>query len=394
MTEKPNAGCCSGQSSTKIQAPSCCPRPTGHSADLPLISIEACPMPTEPGAEGSSCRPRDHWVKGFTHTPSGEIPLIETTLAVRDIAGSWKARWGINRLNYTVTPGLYGVGNPDAGSPVLVTANYKMTFDRLRKELGGLDAWVLVLDTYGINVWCAAGKRTFGTDELVKRIDLAGLNKLVSHSTLILPQLGAPGVAAHEVKKRTGFKVVYGPVRARDIKEFLKAGMKATKKMRTVSFGFMDRLILTPIELTGMWKPVVLIMACLFIAHVTGLLPVTFSALYPFIGALLAGAVVAPALLPWIPGPAFSWKGWLVGVGWTMVVLALQRSFFQPLGTLNALALLFLLPAISAFLTLNFTGASTYTSLSGVKREMRVAVPATVVLASVGIGLWVAGLVV
>ena len=195
------------------------------------------------------------------HTPSGEIPQISTSLTFRDTVGSWKARWGINRMNYTVPPGLYGVGNPEAASPVLVTANYKMTLDRLRKELAGLDAWVLVLDTRGINVWCAAGKGTFGTEELVKRINLAGLNKLVSHGTVILPQLGAPGVAAHEVKRRTGFKVVYGPVRASDIKDFLRAGMKATAKMRTVSFGFMDRLILTPIELTGMWKPVVLIAA-------------------------------------------------------------------------------------------------------------------------------------
>jgi CO dehydrogenase/acetyl-CoA synthase gamma subunit (corrinoid Fe-S protein) len=70
-----------------------------------------------------------------------------------------------------------------------------------------------VLDTQGINVWCAAGKGTFGTDELVHRIEATQLHDVVRHRVLILPQLGAPGVAAHDVKKRSGFTIEYGPVR-------------------------------------------------------------------------------------------------------------------------------------------------------------------------------------
>ena len=76
-------------------------------------------------------------------------------------------------MDYRVEPGLYAVGSPTADSPVLVSANYKMSFDRLRSALPGVDAWILVLDTKGINVWCAAGKGTFGTDELVRRIEAA-----------------------------------------------------------------------------------------------------------------------------------------------------------------------------------------------------------------------------
>jgi CO dehydrogenase/acetyl-CoA synthase gamma subunit (corrinoid Fe-S protein) len=75
-------------------------------------------------------------------------------------------RWGIGRHRYRIEPGLYAVGTPGSDSPVLVTANYKMSFDALRRELGGLDAWILVLETDGINVWCAAGKGTFGTEEV------------------------------------------------------------------------------------------------------------------------------------------------------------------------------------------------------------------------------------
>ena len=187
---------------------------------------------------------------------SREIKIMQTStqLTINDILGSWKARWGINRMNFKVEPGLYSVGNPDSSSPVLVTANYKMSFDSLRKELNGLDAWILVLDTKGINVWCAAGKGTFGTRELINRIAIVQLEKVVSHKTLILPQLGAPGISAHEVSKYSGFKVIYGPVKAKDVKEFINSGMKATAEMRTVKFSAYDRLVLTPVELVSTFK--------------------------------------------------------------------------------------------------------------------------------------------
>jgi hypothetical protein len=326
-----------------------------------------------------------YWSRGTIDTPTGKVLRASTELEFRDILGAWKARWAINRMRYTISPGLYGVGNPGDKSHVLVTANYKMSFDRLRKELTGLDAWILVLDTKGINVWCAAGKGTFGTAEMINRIGMAGLGRIVSHHTIILPQLGAPGVAAHEVRKQTGFSVVYGPVRAADIKDFLKSDMKATREMREVRFGFLDRLVLTPVEVTTTIKPVAIIAAVIVIASLVGIIDLSFSGIYPFIGAVLAGAVVAPALLPWIPGRAFSWKGWLLGFIWAMMAVKQTWTIW------NNSALLFLLPAISAFLTMNFTGASTYTSLSGVKKEMRFAVPVIIALSLAGIGSWIVG---
>jgi hypothetical protein len=344
--------------------------------------------------QGSGCNQlpaETYWGRGTIDTPSGKVLRISTELEFRDILGSWKARWAINRMRHVVSPGLYGVGNPGDKSPVLVTANYKMSFDRLRKELTGLDAWIMVLDTKGINVWCAAGKGTFGTVELIDRIGKTGLSRVVSHHTIILPQLGAPGVAAHEVHRQTGFYVVYGPVRAVDIKEFLKLNMKATREMREIRFGFLDRMVLTPVELVHALKPLAIIAVVLVIAALTSIIHISFSGIYPFIGAVLVGTVVVPVLLPWIPGRAFSWKGWLMGFLWATAVLYLQGIFLQTGTMWNPLALLFLLPAISAFLTLNFTGASTYTSLSGVKKEMRFAMPAIVVLAVAGIGLWLVG---
>jgi hypothetical protein len=144
-----------------------------------------------------------------------------TNPGIKDHVGAFLVRVGIGRNNYKIAPGLYGVGNPGNDSPVLVTANYKLTFDTLRKELRGIDAWLLVLDTRGINVWCAAGKKTFSTEELVSRVRITELEKIVRHRELIVPQLGATGVAGYRVKKACGFKVIWGPIKARDIRSFL-----------------------------------------------------------------------------------------------------------------------------------------------------------------------------
>ncbi len=51
---------------------------------------------------------------------------------------------------------------------------------------------------------------------------------------------------------------------------------------------------------------------------------------------------------------------------------------------------LLLVPAVSAYLAMNFTGASTYTSLSGVKKEMHLALPLEIGGAAVGLCLWLA----
>ncbi len=387
MAVKKDADSCCGGKSVSIRESKPCCNPAVDVAGLQSMP-QAAPDHSVPF---SSCLPGVYWVKGSVDTPFGGIPRVGTSLTFRDTLGSWKARWGINRMSYTISPGLYSAGEPDDTSPVLVTANYKMSFDRLRKELDGVDAWIMVLDTKGINVWCAAGKGTFGTEEIIRRISAVQLSQVVSHRVIVLPQLGAPGLAAHEVRKRSGFTVIYGPVRARDIKEFFRAGMKATRQMRTVEFSLSDRLVLTPIEVVHTLKPLVLIAAALLIIHFTGLVTISFSALYPFIGAIAIGTVISPVLLPWIPGRAFSLKGCLTGLVWALLVLCLKGGSFQHGGILNGLSLLLFLPAISAFLTLNFTGASTYTSLSGVKREMKVAIPAIIASASTGVGLWLVG---
>ncbi len=155
------------------------------------------------------------------------MPRVESKLSFRDRSGTYKVRWAIGRMRYRVDPGLYALGAPDADSPILISANFKMSFDLLREALPGRNGWILVLDTDGINVWCAAGKGTFGTDELTRMVESSGLAMVVNHRRVIVPQLGAAGISAHQVQKLSGFKVIYGPVRAADLPDFMDSGMKA-----------------------------------------------------------------------------------------------------------------------------------------------------------------------
>lgn len=357
-----------------------------ETANIPCCGVKKCSCSSAAGE--TLVNMGTEYITGYMETAVGKVPKVSTELSFRDVFDTWKVRWGINRMNYAINPGLYCVGNPGASSPVLVTANYKMSFDRLMKELAGLDAWIMVLDTKGINVWCAAGKGTFGTDEIVERIEKVQLEQIVSHRTVILPQLGAPGVAAHEVLKRSGFKVVYGPVRASDIPAFINTGMKPTREMRTVKFTFADRIVLTPVEFSFILKPLLIILGVILIPKLLGVNANLFGGILPYIGALLVGNFVVPALLPWIPGRAFAWKGWLMGIVYAIVIIGI----YSPISWGQAVIYLLILPPISSFVAMNFTGSSTYTSLSGVVREMRTAVPVIITSISIGILFAVANL--
>lgn len=336
------------------------------------------------------------FITGKVSTSLGYVPQVGFELTSRDRMGTLKARWAIGRMRFTVDPGLYALGNPDSESPVFATANYKMSFDCLRSAIRKMSAWILVLDTKGINVWCAAGKGTFGTEELIYRIASSGLDRIVSHRRIILPQLGAPGVAAYRLKKLSGFSAVFGPIKASDIPEFIGSGLKATAEMRRKSFTAGERAALIPVELVQALRIGIIVIAAFCVLGAFGkggdyLSAALFHGVPAALGVLTAvfsGAVLTPLLLPWIPGRAFSLKGALVGLAGGALLLVLERQRAANLSDmLEVLSWSILVVALSACLAMNFTGASTYTSLSGVRREMRWAVPMQIAGGIMGLGL-------
>ena len=343
----------------------------------------------------------DSWLIGRWATPVGTVPRVSPALAAADHLGACRVRWGIRRHSYRIGPGLYALGAPTPASVVLVSANYKLSFDRLRAQLVDRDVWILVLDTKGVNVWCSAGKGTFGTTELVARCASVRLKEVIAHDTLVLPQLSATGICTHEVLKLSGFRVVFGPVRAEDLPAFLDAGLKATTAMRRVRFPLRDRIVLIPVEIAGRARTALLVAACLLLLAGLGnegyslarvrSVGVTSAAL--LLWAFLAGAILVPTLLPWLFGRPFSVKGVsagvlaLLGVAW---YTATHPGLFA--NWVSASAWLFLIPATTSFVGMHFTGSSTYTSLSGVLKEMKIAVPLQIAAVAIAAGLWLTGL--
>lgn len=390
--DRQNNECCcadSGNGLSSIQ--------TGLQSLEETIQSEVC-CGSPPGPQSSSLEKPGYQLLGFVDnfkdTPCGPVPRVKTKLERSDHLGTLIARLGIKRDQYKIAPGLYCVGNPDQNSPVLVTANYKLTFDTLRRELTSLDAWLLVLDTRGINVWCAAGKELFSTREVVDRVKQTGLNKVVSHNQLILPQLAATGVSAHQVKKASGFKVIWGPVRAEDIQRFIGADYHTDGAMRKVTFSIWERTVLTPVELSHLPKPTFWVLLAVFL--LSGIGTTVFSlhdawyrglmAFTAYVAGILAGAVAAPILLPWIPGRAFALKGAITGVVVGLLVVVVFKS---SLIRLETMALLLITVAISSYLAMNFTGSTPFTSPSGVEKEMRRAIPLQAGATLVAIVAWV-----
>lgn len=306
---------------------------------------------------------------------AGPVAVISSDLGWNDCLGGWKARWGIGRLSYIVPPGLYAIGVPKHDSPVLVTSNYKMSYDLVRQTMKNHSVWLLVLETYGINVWCAAGKGTFGTGELVRRIAQSGLEKVVSHRTLLLPIMAAAGVKAIEVKKRTGFEVGFATLRIQDLPQYLENGMRATDRMRELSFTCLERLVLVPMELVIGFKSVLFVGVPLavFYGFVSGNFSLIrfLTSLALYCVAVLCGTVITPLLLPFLPGRMFAVKGALAG----LVVSGTFAVLIGSLSWLEICALGFGMASVSAFYAMNFTGSTPYTSPSGVRREMGLALP-------------------
>jgi len=333
-----------------------------------------------------------HYVRAMVVDKDKDIAIIKTRLEYRDYLGSLLVRLGLNRDDYRVAPGLYGVGEPSEHSPVIVTANYKLTFDSVRSKLQGINCWLLVLDTCGINVWCAAGKQTFSTAEIVRMIEMTSLRERVTHRKLIVPQLGATGVAAHEVKLKSGFKVVYGPIRASDITDFLHNDMQSSVQMRAVTFSLYERFVLIPVEFYLFSKKIWWIFPLLFLFSGLG------SSWYSMDQAIhrglacsaavitggILGALITPLMLPWIPGRSFSVKGVISGLIGGSGFLFILNNY----GIIDKIALLFCIISISSYLAMNFTGCTPYTSPSGVEKEMKLAIPCQLTAILLAVVLW------
>ena len=157
----------------------------------------------------------------------------------------WMTNVGLTLLRllpWRRKPALIEVGQPGRGSPVLLTCNYALTVERVVRALSGQDCYLLAANSRGVNVWCAAAGGLFTHHDVVSALKTSGIEARVDHRTVILPQLAAAGIEAREVRRRSGWRVVWGPVDARDLPAFLEHAQVPAPEMRQVRFRLCERL--------------------------------------------------------------------------------------------------------------------------------------------------------
>jgi ubiquinone/menaquinone biosynthesis C-methylase UbiE len=216
-----------------------------------------------------------------------------------------------------VPTGLYRIGHPDRKSPVLVTGNYDLTVRRLVRHLDRqVECWLVVADSRGINVWCAAGGGHFTADKVISALKTSGVMEIVDHHALILPQLCANGVDGWKIRQDIGWGVHWGPARAKDIPAYLAACRKKTDRMRHVGFNLKERIEMTTVAL-GFNGLILSVLAFVFWR----------SQLWIILGVTTIISYCYGIFLPWLPGQdgvikgitlsAFTILGlWIWSLGW------------------------------------------------------------------------------
>ncbi len=200
--------------------------------------------------------------------------------------------FALSRPYPKVRTGLYAVGHPNSSSPVLVTGNFDLTVRRLVQAIDGkVNVWVLVADSAGINVWCAAGGGYFTAEKVIAAVKSSHLNEVVRHHALILPQLCANGVDGWRIREETGWGVHWGPARAADIPAYLADKRKKTDAMRWVRFPLKDRLEMVTVTL-GFYALLILLPVFIFWRDL----------FWPITASLLGLSYFYAVVHPWLPG--------------------------------------------------------------------------------------------
>lgn len=261
-------------------------------------------------------------------------------------------------LKVPVRPGLYRLGHPGPDAPLLVTCNYRLTVNLLRKHLAGQSVWLLVTDTRGVNVWCSAGEGTFSAAEIALTLAATRAERVVNHRRLILPKLCLNGVNRREVNRRSGFRGLIGPVYARDLPAYLAQDLEKTAAMERVRFNFWDRMwVGVPFAALVALVPAVLVLV--FGGWPRSDLPLWFAG---------AGMLIA-ATYSWLPTRRHLVKGIVLGA---LVAAAVGAYlWWQKAPALQIVRDLALLLALQLFVTADFSGSTPVSNRTLVEQEFK-----------------------
>ena len=247
------------------------------------------------------------WARKKQGGDTAEASFSDTILSKQDrsvLRTFWDyfGRW----FPSPVEPGLRKIGMPDKDAPVFVTCNFHLTVRRVERALSGMDAWLLVAPSNGINVWCASCGGELNTQGVISILKICRLSDKVSHRCLILPQFSAPGIDIHKLKQETGFNSIFGPAYAKDIPTFMKEGRKKSPDMCLAKYPLSFRLEMLISMNALVWA---------VIAAIILIINPTWSFLFTLF--FWGAGIVLYAGYPWIPGNS----GWLKGLGLSVLII-------------------------------------------------------------------------
>ncbi len=277
-----------------------------------------------------------------------------------------------------IEPGIYQSGNPDENSPVIVTANYIYTYIKVMRALKGIDAWVLCVDSRGINVWCAARGNDFGNKQLIEAVEATEIAKITSKKTLILPQLSAGGIATPLIKSEAAnfpFNLLYGPVWAKYLPQFLEERpAHKPDKMKLARFSLSHRLRAGITHTTFLFRKVFLLpsIALFLLLMVLVLTDTLWIGKLWIVGEFWLWIIITNTLIAiLIPITNFTRKFIIKGIIFGVINLLLFSGIYWLLGTsipsiFLSLCLYFWL---AFFATMSFSGYTMATSPREIQDE-------------------------
>lgn len=277
-------------------------------------------------------------------------------------------------IKIPVRPGLYKIGSPSPESPLLATSNCSLTVNMVRKYLRGRDAWLLVNDTRGVNVWCSAGEGNFSASEIAITLSASHAEKRVNGRDIILPKLCLNGVKLQDLKAFSGFKGIIGPVYARDLPAYLDSGLKKTPAMERIDFNFLNRLWFG-VPFAILMSLITGVLALVFHGRLSPYLPLWFAVI----------CMLVSATYTWLPTRRHLVKGLTLGaiIGAGMVIYLFLKG--EPAIIMTRSGVLFLL--LGLFVTADFSGVTPVSNRTLVEREFKTIYLLLTVLLTVYLGL-------
>ncbi len=293
-----------------------------------------------------------------------------------------------------IEPGIYQSGNPDENSPIIVTANYLYTYIKVMRALKGIDAWVLCVDSNGINVWCAARGNNFGNKQLIEAVEATDIANITIKKTLIVPQLSAGGITAPLIKSEAPdfpFNILYGPVWAKYIPQFLEERpARKPDKMKLANFTLSHRFRAEITHTTFLFRKIFLLPTIALLLLLIGLtfIDTLWIRKLWIVGELCFWIIIANALIAILfPITKFTRKFITKGIifGIITVIMFGGVSWFFNYSLPNIILSSFFYFWVAFFSTMSFSGYTMATSPREIQDEYPIFSKINMILLIIGL---------